>query len=137
MAKKKKETDNVTKVDLSKNKKQKDDNVIKVDLTKKTETDAVPEQSTDEIPVRDESEVSEEVLEENVEETNEKPQVDETKFESAGNDDVIKVDLNKPIKPVENEVKEDNTNDEGVAPKSEDAETPKEQEYKQLNKVSL
>jgi len=73
MAKKKKETDNVTKVDLSKNKEQKDDNVIKVDLTKKTETDAVPEQSTDEVPVRDKSETSEKVLEENVETTNEEP----------------------------------------------------------------
>ena len=73
MAKKKKETDNVTKVDLSKNKEQKDDNIIKVDLTKKPEADAVPEQSTDEVPVRDESETSEKVLEENVETTNEKP----------------------------------------------------------------
>ena len=73
MAKKKKETDNVTKVDLSKNKEQKDDNVIKVDLTKKTETDAVPEQSTDEVPVRDKPETSEKVLEENVETTNEEP----------------------------------------------------------------
>ena len=71
MAKKKKETDNVTKVDLSKNKEQNDDNIIKVDLTKKTETDAVPEQSTDEVPVRDESETSEKVLEENVETTDE------------------------------------------------------------------
>ena len=41
---------------------------------------------------------------------------------------VTKVDLNKPSKPEENEVKEDNTNNEGVAPKSEDANTPKEQE---------
>ena len=73
MAKKKKETNNVTKVDLSKNKEQKDDNIIKVDLTKKPEADAVPEQSTDEVPVRDESETSEKVLEENVETTNEKP----------------------------------------------------------------
>ena len=73
MAKKKKETDNVTKVDLSKNKEQNDDNIIKVDLTKKTETDAVPEQSTDEVPVRDESKVSEKVLEENIEATNEEP----------------------------------------------------------------
>ena len=73
MAKKKKETDNVTKVDLSKNKEQKDDNIIKVDLTKKPEEDAVPEQSTNEVPVRDESETSEKVLEENVETTNEKP----------------------------------------------------------------
>ena len=63
---------NVTKVDL-KNKNKTDDNVIKVDLTKKPETDAVPKQSTDEVPVRDESEASEKVLEENVENTDEKP----------------------------------------------------------------
>ena len=73
MAKKKKETDNVTKVDLSKNKEQSSDNITKVDLTKKPETDAVPEQSTDEVPVRDESETSEKVLEENVETKNEEP----------------------------------------------------------------
>jgi len=61
MAKKKKEEvvekaaeDNVIKVDLSKKETKDDDNVIKVDLTKKPETDAVPEQSTDEVPVRDE-----------------------------------------------------------------------------------
>ncbi len=63
--------DNVTKVDLKKQNKQ-DDNIVKVDLTKKPETDAVPEQSTDEVPVRDESETSEKVLEENVEKTDEK-----------------------------------------------------------------
>jgi len=80
MAKKKKEEvventtkDNVTKVDLSKNKIKEDDNIIKVDLTKKPEENAVPEQSTDEVPVRDESETSEKVLEENVETTDEKP----------------------------------------------------------------
>ena len=80
MAKKKKEEvaeeatkDNVVKVDLSKKEIKEDDNVIKVDLTKKPETDAVPEQSTDEVPVRDESETSEKVLEENVETTDEKP----------------------------------------------------------------
>ena len=80
MAKKKKEEvvekateDNVTKVDLSKKEIKQEDNIVKVDLTKKPETDAVPEQSTDEVPVRDESETSEEVLEENVEATDEKP----------------------------------------------------------------
>jgi hypothetical protein len=80
MAKKKKEEvvekateDNVVKVDLKKQNKQEDDNVIKVDLTKKPETDAVPEQSTDEVPVRDKSETSEKVVEEIVEETNEEP----------------------------------------------------------------
>ena len=79
MAKKKKEEvvekateDNVTKVDLKKQTNE-DDNIIKVDLTKKPQTDAVPEQSTDEVPVRDESETSEKVLEENVETTDEKP----------------------------------------------------------------
>ena len=80
MAKKKKEEvvekateDNVTKVDLSKKEIKQEDNIVKVDLTKKPETDAVPEQSTDEVPVRDESETSEKVLEENVETTDEKP----------------------------------------------------------------
>jgi len=56
--------DNVTKVSLKKQTNE-DDNVIKVDLTKKPETDAVPEQSTDEVPVRDKSETSGEVQEEN------------------------------------------------------------------------
>jgi hypothetical protein len=65
--------DNVTKVDLSKKEIKQEDNIVKVDLTKKPETDAVPEQSTDEVPVRDESETSEKVLEENVETTDEKP----------------------------------------------------------------
>jgi hypothetical protein len=46
---------------------------IKVDLSKKEEEDAVKEQSTDEVFVRDESGTSEEVLKENVEETTEKP----------------------------------------------------------------
>ena len=80
MAKKQKEkvaektTDNVTKVDLSA-KKETDDSIIKVDLNNppKKEEDAVPEQSTNEVPVRDESKTSEKVLEENVETTDEKP----------------------------------------------------------------
>ena len=53
--------ENVVKVDL---KKKPDETVHKVDLTKKEEEDAVQEQSTDEVPVRDESETSEEVREE-------------------------------------------------------------------------
>ena len=72
MAKKKKETvaeeatkDNITKVEIKQTNE--DDNVIKVDLTKKPETDAVQKQSTDEVPVRDESEPSGEVQEENKE----------------------------------------------------------------------
>jgi hypothetical protein len=46
---------------------------IKVDLSKKEEEDAVKEQSTDEVSVRDESGTSEKVPQENVEETTEKP----------------------------------------------------------------
>ena len=72
MAKKKKETvaeeatkDNVTKVEIKQTNE--DDNVIKVDLTKKPETNAVQKQSTDEVPVRNESETSGEVQEENKE----------------------------------------------------------------------
>ena len=48
---------------------------------------------------------------------------------------ITKVDLNKPEKPVENETKEDNTNDEGVVAVSEDASTTQEQEFKHLNKA--
>ena len=95
MAKKKKETENVTKVDLSKNKEKSDDNITKVDLTKKPETDAVPEQSTDEVPVRDESETSEKVLEENVETKNEEPtgeSTNEVQNEEAPVVEEIKVD---------------------------------------------
>jgi len=73
MAKKQKEkvaekaTDNITKVDLSTKKETKDDNIIKVDLNNppKKEENAVSEQSTDEVPVRDKPETSGEVQEEN------------------------------------------------------------------------
>ena len=69
----------------------------------------------------------EEVVEETTQETTE--QVEETKFESAGDDDVIKVDLSKPPTPKEeNEVKEDNANDSGVVASTEDADAPQEQE---------
>ena len=66
--------DNVTKVDLSNFKSKDDPSIIKVDLTKppvKEEDNAVREQSTNEVPVRDEPEASEEVQAENVETTNE------------------------------------------------------------------
>jgi hypothetical protein len=73
--------DNVTKVDLSSFKSKDDPSVIKVDLTKppvKEEENAVREQSTDEVPVRDEPKASEEVQAENVETTNEQPAREET-----------------------------------------------------------
>ena len=104
MAKKKKETDNVTKVDLSKNKEQKDDNIIKVDLTKKPEEDAVPEQSTNEVPVRDESETSEKVLEENVETKNEEPTGKST--DEVQNEETSVVEEIKTDEEVKEEVKE-------------------------------
>ena len=69
--------ENITVVDTDNQAPEQDDGVIRVDLSKppptKTQEDAVPKQSTDEVPVRDESEASEKVLEENVENTDEKP----------------------------------------------------------------
>ena len=78
-------------------------------------------------------EKDEKVVEETTQETNkqveETPQIDESKFESAGDDDVIKVDLSKPPKPVEeNETKEDNADDSGVVAESDNADAPQEQE---------
>jgi len=67
-----------------------------------------------------------EVVEETTQETTE--QVDESKFESAGDDNVIKVDLNKPETPVEDEVKEDNPNNEGVVGVDENADATEKQE---------
>ena len=63
--------ENVTKVNIKK--ENKDENIIKVDLTKKPEENAVREQETNEVPVRDEQTVSGEVQEENVETKDEKP----------------------------------------------------------------
>ena len=55
--------------------------------------------------------------------------VDETNFKSAEDDSVIKIDLNKPPTPKEeNETKEDNPDDKGVARVNEDAATTEKQE---------
>ena len=74
---------------------------VKVDLNKKeeeTKQDAVQEQTTDEVLVRDEPKVSEEVSKENIEETTEKP-TEESKEEE--------VEVISPISEVtEEEVKE-------------------------------
>jgi len=75
--------------------------------------------------------VVEEITQDQVEQTpvEETPQIDESKFESAGDDSVIKIDLNKPQTPTEeNETKEDNANDSGVVAESKDAEPTQEQE---------
>jgi len=71
--------------------------------------------------------VVEEITQENqVEET---PQIDESKFESAGDDSVVKIDLSKPPtpKPEENETKKDNADDGGVVAEPENADTTQEQ----------
>jgi len=72
-------------------------------------------------------EKNEQVVEETTQETTE--QVEETKFESADDDSVIKVDLNKPPTPEEekNETKEDNADDSGVVAEPENAEPTQEQ----------
>jgi len=71
-------------------------------------------------------EENEKVVEEITQETTE--QVDESKFESAGDDSVMKVDLSKPSTPKEDEVKESNADDSGVVASTEDAEPTQEQE---------
>jgi len=74
----------------------------------------------------------EEKLEEVVEETTQPTveTVEETKFKSAGNDNVIKVDLNKPPTPKEkqNETKKDNPDDKGVVTEPDNAESTEKQE---------
>ena len=50
----------------------KDKGPIKLDLSKKEEN-AIQEQTTDEVPVRDEPTISEEVSQENIEKTDEQP----------------------------------------------------------------
>ena len=74
------------------------------------------------------------VAEEATKETVEQTPVDETKFETAGDDSVIKIDLTTPIEPETNEttetikVAEDNTDNEGVVGVDEDANAPEKQE---------
>ena len=74
--------------------------------------------------------VVEEITQDQVEQTpvEETPQIDESKFKSAGDDSVIKVDLSKPTKPEENETKENNADDSGVVAESENTEPSQEQE---------
>jgi len=54
--------------------------------------------------------------------------VDESKFESAGDDSIMKVDLSKPPIPKQDEVKESNADNSGVVASTEDADTAQEQE---------
>jgi len=97
--------ENITVVDTDNQVPEQDDGVIRVDLSKppptKTQEDAVPKQSTDEVPVRDESETSEEVQEQNVEATDEKPTGEE-----------VSVQDEKPVleEVTEQEIKEQTEN---------------------------
>ena len=70
-------------------------------------------------------EKNENVVEETTQDTTE--QVDENKFMSADDPDVIKIDLDKPTNQEENETKEDNADDSGVVAESENAEPTEEQ----------
>ena len=54
--------------------------------------------------------------------------VDETKFESAKDDSVIKIDLNKPPTPKQDETKENNPDNKGVVGVDENATTTEKQE---------
>jgi hypothetical protein len=94
-----------------------EDGTIKLDLRQqeqKQETDAVQEQSTDEVSVRDESGVSEGVSEQNVEEANEEP----TGESNTDNDEVLELvqdeevieeeaTLANKIKDIPNKLKEE------------------------------
>jgi hypothetical protein len=72
----------------------------------------------------------EENVENVVEETTQPTEqlVEETKFETAGDDSVLKVDLSKPQTPKQDETKEDNPVDEGVAGVDENADATEKQE---------
>ena len=69
-------------------------------------------------------EKDENVVEETTQDNVTKVEIKETQQD----DNIIKVNLDKPITPEENETKEDNADDSGVVAESEDAEPAKEQE---------
>jgi len=69
-------------------------------------------------------EENEKVVEETTQENVTKVKVEETKQD----DNVTKVNLDKPVKPKEDEVKEDNADDSGVVAESKDAEPTQKQE---------
>ena len=99
--------DNVTKVSIS-NKTKEDDNVIKVDLNNppKKEEDATEKQSTDEIPVRDGSEASEEVRKENEEKPEESTEQSEEKKEEVVLEEITEDSTEEEVAEVEEQVEE-------------------------------
>ena len=102
------QVEEVTKVDMSKFESADDPNVIKVDLSNppKIEEDATGKQSTDEVPVRDESETSEEVREENIEAKNEEPTGEESSNKVQDDTPVIEEITNEEVEEKVEEVAE-------------------------------
>ena len=73
--------------------------------------------------------VVEETTQDQVVETVEETKVDESKFDSAGDDTILKVDLSQPPpEPTQDEIKEDNPNNEGVVTVNDNADTTEKQE---------
>ena len=103
-----KQNDNVTKVEVKKN--QQEDNVIKVNLDKPVETkedkDATEKQSTDEVPVRDKSETSEEVREENKEKLEESTEKSEEKKEEVVLEEITEDSTEEEVAEVEEKIEE-------------------------------
>ena len=81
-------------------------------------------------------EVVEETTQETTEQIEETPQVDESKFESVGDDGVIKVDLSKPPAPKEEVVEDKTTTDEIVTEVTETKEPEPEAETPVLEEIT-
>jgi len=98
--------ENVTKVKVEEPKQ--DDNIIKVNLDKpvKKEQDATEKQSTDEVPVRDRSETSEEVREENKEKPEESTEQGEEKKEEVVLEEITEDSTEEEVAKVEEKVEE-------------------------------
>ena len=96
----------VEAVDESKFDSAGDDSVIKVDLSKPIEEDATREQSTDEVPVRDESETSEEVREENVETKDEESTGESVQDEESVVEEITEEEVEEQAEEIAEEVQE-------------------------------
>ena len=85
-----------------------DDSVTKIDLSKppKKEEDATEKQSTDEVPVRDGSETSEEVRKENEEKPEDPTEQSEEKKEEIVLEEVTEEEIKEEVEEVKEEVQE-------------------------------
>ena len=98
--------DNVTKLNISNT--QEYDNITKVNLDNppKKEEDATEKQSADEVPVRDESEASKEVREENEEKLEESTEQSEEKKEEIVLEEITEDSTEEEVNEVEQKVEE-------------------------------